>query len=74
MADDDVLLVRFRANADQYKREVDKSREYGRRRFREMQRDAETAAGSISKRLEGMFKPSLPVASSRQAWEGWQPR
>lgn len=56
MADNDLLLVRFRANAEQYQREVDRARTYGSKRFRQMQKDAETAGSGIEKAMGGAFK------------------
>ncbi|AEH79582.1 Phage-related minor tail protein [Sinorhizobium meliloti SM11] len=56
MADNDVLLVRFRANAEQYQREVDRARTYGGKRFRQMQKDAEEAGSGIEKAMGGALK------------------
>ena len=56
MSEDDILLVRFKANTDQYRRDVDRARSHGGRRFREMQRDAEAAGSGIEKAMGGAFK------------------
>ncbi|UXT48171.1 phage tail protein [Agrobacterium tumefaciens] len=53
---DDLLLVTFRANADKYRRDVDKARTYGGKRFRQMQTDAEKAGSGIEKALGGASK------------------